>query len=35
MLNDDCLGRTLDWLYTHDLTKLFAESQPRRGEYSA
>src|SRR5215472_2150620 len=24
MLNDDCLGRTLDWLYTHDLTKLFA-----------
>src|SRR6266481_4599653 len=24
MLNDDCLGRTLDWLYTHDPTKLFA-----------
>lgn len=24
MLNDDCLGRTLDWLYAHDLTKLFA-----------
>src|SRR5438874_6532110 len=24
MLNDDCLGRTLDWLYEHDLTKLFA-----------
>ncbi len=24
MLNDDCLGRTLDWLYKHDLTKLFA-----------
>jgi transposase len=24
MLNDDCLGRTLDWLYVHDLTKLFA-----------
>src|SRR5579863_741129 len=24
MLNDDCLGRTLDWLYDHDLTKLFA-----------
>ncbi len=23
-LNDDCLGRTLDWLYAHDLTKLFA-----------
>ena len=23
MLNDDCLGRTLDWLYAHDLTKLF------------
>jgi transposase len=24
MLNDDCLGRSLDWLYGHDLTKLFA-----------
>jgi transposase len=24
MLDDDCLGRTLDWLYEHDLTKLFA-----------
>ena len=24
MLNDDCLGRTLDWLYEHDLTHLFA-----------
>src|SRR5260221_4173118 len=24
MLNDDCLGRTLDWLYSHDPTKLFA-----------
>ncbi len=24
LLNDDCLGRTLDWLYAHDLTKLFA-----------
>lgn len=24
MLTDDCLGRTLDWLYDHDLTKLFA-----------
>jgi transposase len=24
MLNDDCLGRTLDWLYAHDLTPLFA-----------
>jgi transposase len=23
MLNDDCLGRTLDWLYAHDPTKLF------------
>ncbi len=22
MLNDDCLGRTLDWLYAHDPTKL-------------
>ena len=32
MLNDDCLGRTLDWLYTHDLTKLFAgiATQARR-----
>lgn len=24
MLNDDCLGRTLDWLCAHDLTTLFA-----------
>src|SRR5690242_16308115 len=24
MLNDDCLGRTLDWLYALDPTKLFA-----------
>jgi transposase len=23
-LNDDCLGRTLDWLYAHDATTLFA-----------
>jgi hypothetical protein len=23
-LNDDCLGRTLDWLYAHDVTRLFA-----------
>ncbi len=23
-LHDDCLGRTLDWLYTHDPTTLFA-----------
>src|SRR5215210_3989577 len=23
-LNDDCLGRTLDWLHTHDVTRLFA-----------
>jgi transposase len=23
-LNDDCLGRTLDWLYVHDVTRLFA-----------
>ena len=32
MLNDDCLGRTLDWLYAHDLTKLFAgiTTQARR-----
>lgn len=24
MLNDDCLGRTLDWLSEHDVTTLFA-----------
>ncbi len=24
MLNDDCLGRTLDWIYAHDPTRLFA-----------
>lgn len=24
-LNDDCLGRALDWLYAHDPTTLFAE----------
>jgi transposase len=24
MLNDDCLGRTLDWLYAHNVTTLFA-----------
>src|SRR2546422_9135566 len=24
MLNDDCLGRTLDWLYAHAFTRLFA-----------
>jgi transposase len=23
-LNDDCLGRTLDWLYAHEVTTLFA-----------
>src|SRR5262249_28290988 len=23
-LTDDCLGRTLDWLYAHDVTTLFA-----------
>jgi len=23
MLHDDCLGRTLDWLYAHDPTALF------------
>src|SRR5215470_16567948 len=23
-LNDDCLGRTLDWLYAHNVTRLFA-----------
>src|SRR5258706_557999 len=23
-LNDDCLGRTLDWLYAQDVTRLFA-----------
>jgi transposase len=25
-LNDDCLGRTLDWLYEQDVTRLFAGS---------
>jgi transposase len=25
-LNDDCLGRTLDWLYEHDVTRLFGGS---------
>jgi hypothetical protein len=29
MLNDDSLGRTLDWLYAHDLTKLFARIASR------
>src|SRR5215469_12788248 len=29
MLNDDCLGRTLDWLYAHNLTKLFAGTASR------
>ncbi len=29
MLNDDCLGRTLDWLYEHDPTKLFADIASR------
>src|SRR4030081_1133210 len=24
MLNDDCLGRTLDWLYEQDVTTVFA-----------
>src|SRR5437870_11450653 len=24
LLNDDCLGRTLDWIYEHDPTTLFA-----------
>src|SRR5260370_9552103 len=24
LLNDDCLGRTLDWLYEQDVTTLFA-----------
>src|SRR5262245_60960867 len=24
MLHDDCLGRTLDWLFAHDPTALFA-----------
>src|SRR5881227_2557447 len=32
MLNDDCLGRTLDWLYEHDLTKLFAGIASRARE---
>ena len=31
-LNDECLGRTLDWLYAHDPTALFAgiAAQARR-----
>src|SRR5690349_22211778 len=31
-LNDECLGRTLDWLYAHDPTALFAgiATQARR-----
>src|SRR5215472_699178 len=28
-LNDECLGRTLDWLYAHDPTALFAGLPPR------
>ncbi len=24
MLNDECFGRTLDWLYEHDVTTIFA-----------
>jgi transposase len=24
LLNDDCLGRTLDWIFEHDVTTLFA-----------
>ena len=24
LLHDDCLGRTLDWLYEHDVSRLFA-----------
>jgi hypothetical protein len=35
MLHDDCLGRTLDWLYAHDPTALFAgiarQARPRFG----
>jgi transposase len=35
MLNDDCLGRTLDWIYEHDPTTLFAglalQAGPRFG----
>lgn len=30
MLNDDCLGRTLDWIYEHDVTILFAGIGPFR-----
>src|SRR5437764_7134551 len=34
MLNDDCLGRTLDWLYEHDVTTLFAGlARPRRSPF--
>jgi transposase len=30
-LNDDCLGRTLDWRYAHDPTTLFAGLALRAG----
>ncbi len=29
----DCLGRTLDWLYAHDLTKLFAGIASRAARF--
>jgi len=32
LLNDDCLGRTLDWLYEHDPTTLFAGLAKRARE---
>src|SRR5438876_8041724 len=28
MLNDDCLGRTLDWLYAHDPETVCRDRQP-------
>ena len=27
-LNDDCLGRTLEWLYAHDVTRLNSRASP-------
>ena len=34
LLHDDCLGRTLDWLYAHEPTKLFAGKASRAEQIS-
>ena len=34
-LNDDCLGRTLDWLYVHNVTTLFAGLALRAQNHTA